>query len=64
MPNSIPTLDELKARAAARQGLQKSLGARLLVCAGTGCLASGAAEVHDELVRLLETGQAPGVTAG
>jgi NADH-quinone oxidoreductase subunit F len=33
---------------------KKSLSHRIIICAGTGCIANGAMEVHDELARIIE----------
>ena len=51
---SIVSKDDLLRKQAEVKNTLESFTCRILVCSGTGCIASGAQKIYDEMVRLCE----------
>ncbi|MCQ2500775.1 MAG: 4Fe-4S binding protein [Lachnospiraceae bacterium] len=56
----INNREELKAAVASAKEQIKEYDVRILVCSGTGCIASGSEKVYEEFVKIV--GETPGVT--
>ena len=56
---SITKLSELKARRADAVASSESLKRRVMICAGTGCVANGSLEVYDALVSAAQKAELP-----
>ena len=56
---SISKLSELKARRADAVAATKGLKRRVMICAGTGCVANGSLGVYDELVSAVKKARVP-----
>ena len=50
----INSKEELQSKKAEIEQNIQSFTCRVLVCSGTGCMASGAQKIYDEMVRLCE----------
>ncbi len=50
----LKTREDLQALRKAYQASIEKQTRKILVCAGTGCVAGGSPEIHDELIRLIE----------